>query len=357
MYKMANQSMGGLVNMGATCYANSVFQAIRHCSKIQWIFEEGRYNTLFHKDTTQRREKEQILAATFANVLQLLDKCNRGQIVRPADFWNKFGPCVKDTIFEELQMRICHDAHEFYLCLLDILHEALSQETDMRILLPEAVTDMDRRRIKALDIWRLQFTKQYSPLVDLFYGLQHIIVKCKGCGNCSHNWETFTSLKATIPQVSSEPPTLFDILKDEYKPETISDYECEKCPTRQEAEKTIYIWRMPHYLTFVIKRFTNNGGRINTPIASLPKNGEEPISFKHFFSEESPEKTANNVYRLHSIIDHHGPAGGGHYIAQCRSTRDSTKWNIYDDNSVHSIKEPMFGSSTYMLWFERYSPV
>jgi len=350
---MATQSMGGLVNMGMTCYANAVFQSIRHCPKIPWIFEEGRYNTLFHKNASDKREKQQTLTATFANVVQLLQKCNKGQIVRPADFWQKFGPCVEDTIFEQLQMRMCHDAHEFFICLLDILHEALAQETDMRILRPKPKTDADRHCIKALEVWRQQFTKQYSPLVDLFYGLQHIVVKCKGCGNRSHRWETFTSLKATIPH-SAEAPTLFDMLKEEYKPETITDYDCEKCrPARQEAEQTTYIWRMPYYLTFLIKRFTPTGQRINTPIAPLPKHGEELISFEAFFSEESPEKAGNNTYRLNSIVDHHGSANGGHYVAQCRSISDSTKWNVYDDNSVHDITSPMFGSSTYMLWFER----
>jgi ubiquitin C-terminal hydrolase len=352
---MTTNSMGGLVNMGMTCYANAVFQATRHCAKIPWIFEEGRYNTLFHKNVTPKRKSQQILTATFANVIQLLQKCKRGQVVRPADFWTKFVPCVEDTIFEQLQIRMCHDAHEFYICLLDILHEALAQETDMRILRPEPVTEVDRHCIKALETWRQQFTKQYSPLVDLFYGLQHIVVKCKGCGNCSHRWETFTSLKAVIPQVG-EAPTLTEMLKEEYKPETISDYDCEKCrPVRQEAEQTTYIWRMPHYLTFVVKRFTHNGGRINTPIAALPKQGEEPISFEAFFSEESPEKAGNNRYRLHSIVDHHGSAGGGHYTAQCRSLTDSSKWNLYDDNSVHDLKGPIFGSSTYMLWFERHT--
>lgn len=334
--------------MGMTCYANSVFQATRHCTKIPWIFEEGRYNTLFHKGVSTKRESQQTLTATFANVVQLLQKCKKGQVVRPADFWGKFGPCVEDTIFEQLQMRICHDAHEFYICLLDILHEALSQETDMRILRPPPVTESDKRKIKALEVWRQQFTKQYSPLVDLFYGLQHIIVKCKGCGNCSHRWETFTSLKANVP-TSGEPMSITDMLKEEYKPEIIADYDCENCrPARQTAEQTTYIWRMPYYLTFVVKRFTHTGGRINTPVAPLPK--DETISFSAFFSEESPEKEGNNRYRLHSIVDHHGSAGGGHYTAQCRN---SSEWSLYDDNNVHDLKGPMFGSSTYMLWFER----
>jgi ubiquitin C-terminal hydrolase len=343
----AKEAMGGLVNMGATCYANAIFQAIRHCSKIPWIFEEGRYSTLFRKEPDATRGKQQTLTATFANVIQLLQKCNKGQNVRPADFWTKFSPCIEDTIFDQFRIRMCHDAHEFFICILDILHEALAQETDMRILRPPPQTEADKHCIQALETWRRQFTKQYSPLVDLFYGLQHIVVKCKGCGNKSHRWETFTSLKATIPQMTGSPPTIYDLLKEEYKPETISDYDCENCrPTRQEAEQTTYIWRLPYYLTFVIKRFGPNGQRINTPIAAL----DGGLRLGEFFSDESPEKVGVDTYQLHSIVDHHGHAGGGHYTTQCRS---KGQWHLYDDDSVHQIGGPMFGSATYILWFER----
>ena len=349
---MAETSLGGLINMGLTCYANAVLQALRHCKKIPWIFEEGRYNTLFLKEPANMLIKQQAFTASFASVIQLLQQCKRGQNVRPADFWMKFGPCVKDTGFEHLRIKMPHDSHEFYLCILDILHEALAQETDMRIIRAPPVTPTDMHCIQALEVWRKQFTKQYSPLVDLFYGLQHIIVTCSNCKHQSHRWETFTSLKATIHQTNDH-PTIFELLKDEFKPETITDYECEKCrPVRQTAVQTVSIWRLPYYLTFVIKRFTMNGMKVNTQIAPLPKQGEE-VSFEAFFSEESPEKVEKQTYRLHSIVDHHGGAGGGHYTAQCRSMEDSTKWQLFDDESVNEIPSAVFGSTTYMMWFER----
>ena len=353
---------GGLINMGLTCYANSVLQALRHCKKIPWIFEEGRYNTLFYKESEGSpikavRAKQESLTSSFANVVQLLQKCKRGQNVRPADLWLKFGQCVDDTGFEHLRIKMSHDSHEFFLCLLDILHESLAQETDMRIIRAPPVTSTDMHCIQALEVWRKQFTKQYSPLVDLFYGLQHIIVTCSNCKHQSHRWETFTSLKASI-HPSNEGQNIFDLLKEEWKPETISDYACDKCaPARQTAVQTISIWRLPYYLTFVIKRFTQNGMKIGTPVAPLPKQGEEPISFETFFSEESPEKVEGQTYRLHSIVDHHGGASGGHYTAQCRYAGaldgERKSWRVFDDQNVHDIPLATFGSSTYMMWFER----
>jgi hypothetical protein len=67
---MADTSLGGLINMGMTCYANSVLQALRHCKKIPWIFEEGRYNTLFQKEPSANLIKQQGFASSFATIAE-----------------------------------------------------------------------------------------------------------------------------------------------------------------------------------------------------------------------------------------------------------------------------------------------
>ncbi len=348
--------IGGLMNMGNTCYANATIQALRHCAKMAWIFETGRYDTLFQKDPepNSTRQKQQALATTFGEILQLLGRCKKGQRVRPADFWSKFASAVRDTGFEHLAMKMPHDSHEFFLFMLDSLHESMAQEVSMKVLRPPPKTDEERHCIDALETWKREFTKKYSPLVDLFYGLQHVIVRCKACGHCSHRWEVFSTLKAQVPHEMKDgkPPTLAEMLAAEAEPETIEGYACDKCaPTRTEAEKSVRLWRLPMYVVVVLKRFTFDGRKIHTPCAEVANT----ISFAPYFSAESPEARVKTNYTLHSIVDHHGGTQGGHYTAQCQ--RPNGEWLLYDDDGVTNGfsggNGPFFGSSTYMLFFAK----
>jgi ubiquitin C-terminal hydrolase len=355
---MADTQLGGIVNMGMTCYANAVIQALRHCRKIPWILEEGRYTTLFKKDAAELRGTQQNLTKSFANTVQLLQKCKIRQSVRPADFWRKFHTCIEAHsfgAFDKFKDKVCHDSHEFYLCILDILHESTAQEVEMRITRDEPVTEVDKHCVQALTAWKTHFSKTYSPFVDLFYGLYHYVITCRGCGGSSHRWEPFTEMKGVPSPDSSDGNQLLDMIRSEFRPTTISDYDCTKCKEtgRTEAEQTVSVWRFPKYLVVHLKRFGNNGKKIHTPLAPLPNQGESPLSFESFFSDETPERSGSCSYKLVSIVDHHGHSAAGHYTAQCRSIEDETKWHVFDDDTCSPIQNPVFGSDTYLMWFER----
>jgi ubiquitin C-terminal hydrolase len=355
---MGDTQLGGIVNLGLTCYANAVMQAMRHCKKVPWILEEGRYSSLFKKDAEGLRNLQQNTVKSFANTVQLLQQCKMRQSVRPADLWRKFHACIEEHsygAFEKFKVKECHDSHEYYICLLDILHESMSQEVEMRIIREPPKTPKDEHCIQALNAWKTHFSKTYSPLVELFYGLYHYVITCKGCGNCSHRWEAFTEMKGIPPDNSREPSDLLDMIRAEFSPTVIGDYDCEKCRAggRTEATQTVSIWRFPRYLVVHLKRFGNNGRKIHTPLAALPNQGESPISFESFLSAETPERSGSCSYKLVSIVDHHGHSMAGHYTAQCRSTADETKWHMFDDESCAPIPNPVFGSSTYLMWFER----
>jgi ubiquitin C-terminal hydrolase len=77
-----------------------------------------------------------------------------------------------------------------------------------------------------------------------------------------------------------------------------------------------------------------------------------PTDFSPYFSNESPEREGKTSYSLRGIVDHHGGPRGGHYTAQCKDQAKDT-WHLYDDETVHKLPSPMFGESTYMLFFER----
>lgn len=349
-----SKGYGGLVNMGNTCYANAVFQCVRHCQKIPWLLTEGRYSTLFQKETKPRRENQQALVRAAAGVIQLLGQCDRGQSVRPGEFWTKVGPTVQDTLYEQLAMRTQHDSHEFLLFLLESLHEATATDVEMRILRAPPTTPEEKLIQGALESWSREFSKEYSPFVDLFYGLGHWRTTCQRCKTVTHRWESFNSLKVSMPAggLGQTPPTIQELLENEQAAETIQEYQCDTCAARTEVSRTFQIWRLPQTVVLVLKRFTPDGRKIHTRVAAL-EGGR--LDFAPFFSAESPEREGGGtVYTLRSIVDHHGSLGGGHYTAQARHRGDD-KWYLYDDEMIHEMKErgPIYGDSTYILFLER----
>jgi ubiquitin carboxyl-terminal hydrolase 2/21 len=337
------KGLGGILNMGATCYANAVLQALRHSEKLAWIFSENGHATLFKKDASPLRSKQQEAVESIASVSNLLRESEKGQIVRPAEFWEKIHAVTKGTGYEHFRQKAPHDAHEFYTFLMDTIHESTAITVEMRVL-----ADKESLQAQALEIWKRAFEKQYSPFVDQFYGLFHTTLTCGGCGAVSHNWEPFTSLKLSMPAEGE--PSLNDLMDAEFKPETIEGYSCDKCsPVRTTATRNTSIWRLPQYLVVVLKRFTMTGQKITTKVGAISLSN---VSFEKIFSEKTTERSGNTSYSLYAIVDHHGSSMGGHYTTQAFHKGDNS-WYLYDDESSHTLSAPIFGGTTYMLFFQR----
>jgi ubiquitin C-terminal hydrolase len=343
---------GGIINMGLTCYGNAVLQNLRHLPKLIWIMEEGKYNTLFKKDSvaTPRRKMNQDLTIAFAEVIQFLGRCKKGQSVRPGNFWNRLIPAVQDTLYEQFAEKTFHDSHEFFQLILETIHQATIQDVDMKIIRPPPKTPQEGLIHSALGAWQQSFSKEYSPFVHMFYGMYHQKTVCQGCKNVSHRWEPFNSLKVPIPKGQQTCDILSALRDDLLHEEVIDEYVCDSCgPPRRPAKKSVSIWKLPLVLVMSIKRFTNDGNKIGTCVSALPAGA---IDFKPYFSEDSPEREGLVHYTLRGMVDHHGGARGGHYTAQCRHS-PSEKRHISDDEAVHDADAPSFGPSTYMLFLER----
>lgn len=336
------QGTGGIVNVGFTCYANAVIQAFRHYSELEKLFKEDKYTTILKSD-----HKYTELTKQFANMIQTLSTIHTGSSVRPMGFWSAFQNASQDTCFTHLNMRQPHDSHEFLMFLLDGLHESLSSKVSMSITKCDLKTERQKLHQKSLEAWKSNFEKQFSPFVDMFFGLFHIQLICNDCKNVSHRFETFNTLKGILPEGMVK-PTLIQCLKGDLNEETIEGYECDHCkPKRTSAIKKTYIWKLPPNLIVVLKRFKYDGSKINTPIEVVSSN----INLSDLYSPLSPNKK-KSTYTTQSIVDHHGSAFGGHYTAQGLHNSEH-KWFLYDDQSVHPVDNPVYGESTYILFLKQ----
>lgn len=339
----------GLLNMRNTCYMNAALQALRHNTELSAFFLENKHEQWVARKPGSPKVE---LVKGYADLLRSLWSGSKPAYVRPEGFIQCMHPAAIQAGFDQFAVPLQHDSHEFLTFLLDQLHEGMAEEVNIEITRPPPVTPRDKAIYSALEVWKRNFGKSYSPLTEMIYGLMRVSLTCTKCGNCIDNWETFNCLKLPIPatyDMSGNKPTIQSMLADEFKEEHIDGYACEKCsPDRPTVNRKCSIWRLPRMLCLSIKRFGYDGRKIQTPM-TLDMSG--PISFAQYFSADSPEPSKIEAYDLFATVDHHGVAGGGHYTAQAKSPL-TDKWHLFDDETAHSISEPQIGSSSYILFLK-----
>jgi ubiquitin carboxyl-terminal hydrolase 8 len=339
-----DKGVSGLANMRNTCYLNSAIQALRHNTEISAFFLENRFQQWIDKKPDSPKKE---LVVAYADLLRSLWSASKPAYVRPSGFLQSMVPAAIHAGFDQFQVPLQHDSHEFLTFLLDQLHEGMAEEVNIEINRPAPITEQDKAIQHALEAWKRMFGKNYSPFTEMIYGLFRITLTCESCNNVSETWETFNCLKLPVPPKDTL-ASLHSMLKEEFQSESIEGYACEKCsPTRTVAKRQTYIWRLPRMIVLNLKRFTPDGKKLYTNF-EMPK---KPVIFQEFFSQDSPEPSKYQAYECFATVDHHGSTGGGHYTAQAKSPL-TEKWHIFDDETASSISEPQFGVSTYIVFLK-----
>ena len=333
----------GLRNLGNSCYANAALQALRQVTEMTYLcLTENSELKKKHENASGN------LFEAYKDLIKTMWSAHYPAFVSPDAFRRDMLIAAHSAGVEQFLGREQQDAHEFMMFILDQIFEGTKEEVKFIIQRPPAQNDVERRILAALTAWKDFFEKQYTPIVDIWFGLLEYCTECQSCGTKFYKYETFNTLKVSMPHHLSEgqsPPTIQEMLEKEWLPETIDGYACDKCtPHRTQAKRSVKIWRLPRCLIVMLKRFTPDGRKLNT--AWTPPNGT--LNLKEFFSEASPERSKEYQFDLQSIVDHHGSARGGHYVAQGLSPLDS-KWYLYDDETAHPIEKPSLGHSSYVL--------
>lgn len=333
----------GLKNLGNTCYANSALQAFRHVSEMTYLCLDTKSELKKKHDNHSGT-----LFEAYADLIRTMWTHHKPAFISPDSFWKDMLAAAEKSGYEHFQGRQQQDSHEFLMFLLDQIFEGTKEPVRFVIQRPPPTNDAERRIQGALEGWKAQFEKQYTPVVDIWFGLLEFETECQECKKKTYRYETFNSLKVSVPsqlEKDQRPPTIHEMLAAEWKTEQIEGFHCESCPARTTAHRRVKIWRMPRCLILVFKRFSPDGRKINTQWSY--KN--EPLNFKDLFSEASPEKSQEYAFTVQSIVDHHGSARGGHYTAQAKNPIDGA-WYFYDDESTMPMERgPVYGHTNYML--------
>lgn len=322
---LANHEKGivGIQNMGNTCYANSTIQVLRACPEWSAFCLTGDFGKL--ADIASMPKPKAMLLA-YQDLLKSLWSAARPAYVRPLGFFSIVQEAVRGTVYESFGRREPNDSHEYLVYLLDNFHEALRTDSSKDPFGPDL--------------------KANSPVVDLFFGLIQKTVTCSACGAKSRRFEPFNVFK--IPCEGGA--TFLDWVTAELAPGEIEDYDCEACrPVRRKATIESRLWRLPQALFVALRRFQFDGRK---HMAACPYDGRR-ISFKELFAAEATDPSRDWTYEVRAVADHHGNHMGGHYSAQFAHPATRQFWLIDDERSAPLAAGPVFGQSTYLLFFRR----
>uniref|UniRef100_A0A3Q3WNL2 Ubiquitin carboxyl-terminal hydrolase n=1 Tax=Mola mola TaxID=94237 RepID=A0A3Q3WNL2_MOLML len=333
------QGLVGLMNLGNTCFMNSILQCLSNTSELR----DYCLKNVHRSDLNNNCRTNAPLMEEFAKLTQSLWTSVNNEAVSPSDFRSQIQIYAPKYVGCNQQ-----DAQEFLRCLLDGLHNEVNRVT----IRPKVfVGDFDHLpdEEKGRRMWNMYLQWEDSKVVDLFVGQLKSSVTCTVCGFSSTVFDPFWDLSIPVAQKSSGEVTLKDCLRL-FTEEDVLDGEerptCNRCNDRRKCTKRFSIQKFPQILVLHLKRFSD----LNNRASKLSTYINFPL--KDLDLREFSSASDRPVYNLYAVSNHSGNALGGHYTAYCRHPALG-EWYNFNDSRVSPVSSNQVQSSNaYVLFYE-----
>lgn len=308
----------GFPNLGNTCYFNSITQCLTHSIPLAKYFAYDKY--------LEDSKKDKILDIfSILNKLIWFDPSDKAKISKCLEMlFGTFGMEKRSFFRRGLQQ----DAFEAYMHMMDIIHEKIKYSI-MIVISNEPKTRLQHLQYDAIKSWESFFKKDYSKMVDVFYGQLHTTLIRLPKREVSYIFEPFNALNLPIPN-SIKDCNIYDCLNTYTEQENIDS---------KLLSKKMF-WKLPKNLVICFNRFNNGLRKVNRPV-DFPIND---LEMKNYVSNKDNQETK---YDLFGVCHHFGNTGGGHYTASCRT---NGTWYYFNDSVVNELKE-VDKNTAYILFY------
>jgi ubiquitin carboxyl-terminal hydrolase 8 len=343
----------GLMNLGNTCFVNSCLQALSHTYELNRFLNDEKYK----KRLTNKPDAVLLSEWDKLRTLMWSENC----IVSPGGFiasMKQIARLKNQELFTEYSQ---NDVQEFLVFMLDAFHIALSREVNMTIT-GNVNSDKDIIGRKCYEMMRQMYTKNYSEMLNLFYGIQMSVITdvTDASKILSISPEPFSIISLSIPIVEipesgkTRVPSLLDCFSHYCSGEVMEGENAwfnDETKQYQNVKRGMMYWSLPNIMIIDLKRvrYTSRGPEKVTIPVEIPVKNMNMSSFVNGYKRES------YVYDLYAVCNHHGNfSKSGHYTATI-CTADNT-WYMFNDENVKKVdvmNDTITSNLPYCLFYRK----
>lgn len=335
-----DKGLTGLANVGNTCYLNSCMQVLSHTYELNNFLKEKKYEKYLNN------KPDSVLLIEWDKLREMMWSQNCS--VAPWGFVKAVQKISKIKNKELFSGYLQNDVQEFLLFMLDAFHTAISREVEMQIT-GKAKNDRDILAKSCYTMLQNTFSKEYSEIVRLFYGIHVSQIKRKENVETilSVRPEPFFVLSLPIPE-DNKSCSLYDCFDEYCKAEMLEGENAwfnEESKAKEDVIKDITFWSLPQILIIDLKRW-NFYGRKNNALIDFPIiNADFTKHIKGYNKEDY-------IYDLYGVCNHMGGSNGGHYTAYVKNANN--KWYEFNDISVKQIDDKQIVTNrAYCLFYRK----
>jgi len=345
----------GLVNIGSTCYMNSILQCFAHIPEMHNYFSKDKISNL----SIQLYDQNCLFFPVFREVIMELWNTSNNTPFEPKKFKERLGEM--NSLF---QGSYPNDAKDLLTFILMQLHEELNNPKNNNM------NNDDMNYVNNIEIQKNKkaifsyFSKKFmnscrSIISDLFYGIIYTKNQCQNCNTSFYNYQLFNFFIFPLEKVLNykmmlnnyqnnfnNTVSIEDCFLYSQSTSYLNDYYCNICNRQTNSTFTTYSSVLPNIIIIIL----NRGVGIQYDIKITFEENIELKKFVEFLSDEC-------MYELIGVVTHYGESSAnGHFISRCISPIDG-KWYSYNDALIDEIgyfdKNKFCGGHPYILFYKK----